>query len=136
MKRHGGARRAFLLVEALLAIVVVSVALVGISRALGASLGALSRLQQEARRVQLAEAALHTLEATVMHAPVRRRAEARFDASDADYEWEFVSQSTTLQTEHTESLPAVAVVVRVRRAGDDRAVSRLQALWPVAWVQE
>ncbi len=135
MTRRGGARQAFLLVEALLAIVVVSTALVGISRALGASLGALSRLQQEARRAQLAEAALHTLEATAAHWPVRRHAEARFDAPDAEYQWEFASQSMTIPTEQAEPLPVAAIIVRVHRADDDRAVSQLQTLWPAAWVE-
>ena len=133
--KPGRGARAFLLVEAMLAVVVIAVSLVVISQAIAASLQTVRRLRAIQRQVAVAESLLNRLEVEAQQWAVRAPQDERAEPPDDQYAWEL--RTITPPTDVTDALfgSVVTVTLSVRPADNRYGATILQALWPATWVK-
>ena len=127
-------RSGFLLVEAMMAAVAIGVGLVAISQGIGASLQALTRLEERQRAWQLAESIARQLEAEARYAPVPAQRSEPCAPPDSAYAWTYVATPVTGAAAASFVEPVVFVTIVVHRADDEHGQVRLTTLWPASWV--
>ena len=132
---HRRRRQGFLLIEAMLAALAIAVGLVGISGAIGASVRALTRLQQADRRLRLAAMALDQAAIEAQRLRVAAPHAGVFDPPDEDYRWA-LTVTPARATINGDGVAVSAATLTVSRIDDDRQATRLATVWPDDWMAE
>ena len=123
-------RQGVLLLEATLTTVVIAVGLVFISRGMGASLKALSALQQYDRLLRLAESQLNVLQGQAQAGASVVAPRGTFEGADQDIEWELALENVQSNEIPQAMWPAVCeATVSVHPAHTPAPVVRLAMLW-------
>ena len=124
-------RQGFLLLEATLTTVVIAVGLVFISRGMGASLKALSALQQYDRLLRLAESQLNVLQGQGQAGVPVVAPHGTFEGANQDIEWELAVENVQSKEIPQAMWPALCeVTVSVHPVHTPTPVVRLATLWP------
>ena len=118
--------------EAMLAAVAIAVGLVFISGGIGASLRALTRLQQADRRLRLAAMTLDQAEVEAQAFHGRAERVSCFDPPDAAYRWDLAVAPAQVSIDG-ETVPVSAVTLTVSGDGRERGATRLHTVWPAEW---
>ena len=134
MTLRTGCERGFLLIEAALASVVLTVGAVSMSRGLGQMLHTLARLQQQEDLMMAAVEVLRTLEMEALADGrlLRRSGEVR--SGNETYQWTLEHDRGPVAWLPQEGWRRAELAVSRRDA--PRVQTRLATCWPRAWVDE
>ena len=138
MKRRAkhSSQQGFLLVEAVLSAIVITVGLVVISRGLSNQLKALRTMDEYDTLLSLAHERLLELEAERLWGPppTHERADGLFKAPYESYHW-MVKATVREDLKDTEGNPIASdVLLTIQREDHASSSLRLRAVWPSTWI--
>ena len=134
MTLRTGCERGFLLIEAALTSVVLTVGAVSMSRGLGQMLHTLARLQQQEDLMMAAVEVLRTLEVEALADGRIRRLAGTAGSGDHGYQWMLRHEPVLTAWSVQEAWHRVELTVSRRDA--PRVQTRLATCWPRTWVDE
>ena len=126
-------KKAYLLAEALLSVLLITVGLVGITRGLSSQLRAFDAMQEQNHLLSLAQTFLRRLEILNVNGVLAQEiteTSGVFDKPDDAYQWSIDAEM--IEATQGEPTPLARVNVRVQRAtaaGETRKAT-LSAVWP------